>query len=666
MAYPSMTGRKRTEVCYAGCFLLFTLFFFAVSPVTATTFTFDGKSNGSIQSVINSSVSGDTILLAGGNYSGNIVIDRAIVFEALDRTNPPEIVSVAGDAGISVIANGVTIDGVNISGTANAGLLVHSDNNKIYNVSDSGFKDGILLRSAVHNEFVRNVLIDNTVGIDIDADSQDNTFSLNYFDNPVDVQSKSNDIVWSSRPSTYLYNGKSLFGMLGNFWKKYQGSDTNGDGIGDTPYIVIKGSVPSNQSTLLAVTDSSPLVSLPARYMVLGSEEPQTAGSKGTLQNNNLGLSPGPEETLQNNNPVLSPSSEKPQVAGPEGALQNNNPVFPPGPFPGIFQFLWLIPIIVSVAGGIWFERYRKGRKSSAESASEAPGTSLKNVTIVKNPGPASAADTNGLHHYAARLPPALKKKYPDAQYIAEGGASRVFRAHDAAEGRDIAVKVPIRFDEVTGTQFTKELHVWQELHHKNIVGIYAANIFPVPYIEMEYVESSLAAMRLPLDVDQAVAIITGVAEGLSYAHSQGIVHRDIKPGNILIAPDGTPKITDWGLAKAEGTRQSGIIGFSLEYATPEQLAPNLYGEPGPWTDIFQLGVLFYEILTGRVPFRGGGMGEVTHAILHEVPSSLGLTGPNADLIERIVLRCMQKSPGDRYHSVAELLKDLNRLRQDE
>ena len=89
--------------------------------------------------------------------------------------------------------------------------------------------------------------------------------------------------------------------------------------------------------------------------------------------------------------------------------------------------------------------------------------------------------------------PQALEKKYPDAEYIAEGGVSRVFRVHDEKNNRYVAVKVPIRFDEVTGSQFTKELNVWEGLHHKNIVEIYAANIFPLPYIEMEYVESSLA-----------------------------------------------------------------------------------------------------------------------------------------------------------------------------
>ena len=158
---------------------------------------------------------------------------------------------------------------------------------------------------------------------------------------------------------------------------------------------------------------------------------------------------------------------------------------------------------------------------------------------------------------------------------------------------------------------------MWEGLHHKNIVELYGANIFPLPFIEMEYVPASLAEMHFPFD-EKAVAILTGIAEGLRYAHGQGIVHRDIKPGNILLSPDGTPKITDWGLSRQQGKKQSGIIGFSLEYAAPEQLAPSLYGEPGPWTDIFHLGVLFYEMLTGHVPFSGDGMGEVTHAILQK------------------------------------------------
>ena len=130
-------------------------------------------------------------------------------------------------------------------------------------------------------------------------------------------------------------------------------------------------------------------------------------------------------------------------------------------------------------------------------------------MTVVKNPAGTAPSEVPG-HEYAVRLPAALEKKYPGAEYIAEGGVSRVFRAHDEKNDRYVAVKVPIRFDEVTGSQFTKELNVWEGLHHKNIVELYAANIFPRPYIEMEYVASSLAEMHFPIDEKKAAAIITG------------------------------------------------------------------------------------------------------------------------------------------------------------
>jgi len=337
----------------------------------------------------------------------------------------------------------------------------------------------------------------------------------------------------------------------------------------------------------------------------------------------------------------------------------------PPNPVIGfLIQFWWLIPIalFISAAGGIWFERSRKKRellKDYDEPVSSRNATVVAKVVAIP---PDQLTD----HEYTAKLPSGLAKKYPDAEYIAEGGVSRVFRVRDEKNKRDAAVKVPIRFDEVTGTQFTKELTVWEGLHHKNIVEIYAANIFPQPYIEMEYVASSLAEKRFPFNQKKAISVLIGVAEGLAYAHQQGIVHRDIKPGNILLTFEEVPKITDWGLSKEQGRKQSGIIGFSLEYAAPEQLAPSLYGEPGPWTDIYQLGVLFYEMLTGNVPFTGNGMGEITHAILHNELSPGIKDGKNADLINKIIARCLRKKSSERYASVKELLEDLYRLVNEE
>jgi len=626
-------GRRTAAIRYIPVFLLLILIFIPAVPVSANVFTWNG-SNGtdSVQELINSSASGDSVLLGPGKYPGNIIIDKAIVFGALDPNAPPEIVSV-GLAGITITADGVVVDGVVISGDARNGIVIQSENNRITNTSITGLTQGIALRSAVNNEISHNNITDNAIGIEEDRGSYSNTFSLNYFDNTVETASSSNDDRWYSLPWEYRYDGKELTGMLGNFWKEYKGSDTNGDGIGDIPYAV-QNTGPAGLGGA-GIVDRAPLIQPPASYTLIQAGNMTALGPEGPQPQENFG-----------------------QLSGGPG-----NTGGPPGFFPGFLaQYWWIIPIaiILSIFAGIRYERSRKRRAVPA--TGEPAADVLRNVTVVTKTLQASDTGVTVHQHYAAHLPPALETKYPGAEYIAEGGVSRVFVAWDDKEHRQIAVKIPIRFDEVTGSQFTKELHIWQGLHHKNIVEIYAANIFPVPYIEMEYIGSSLAAMKFPLPVEKAVEIARGVAEGLLYAHGQGIVHRDIKPENILIAPDGIPKITDWGLSKAEGSKQSGMIGFSLDYAAPEQLAPNIYGEPGPWTDIYQLGVLFYEMLSGHVPFQGGGMGEVTHAILHEDPVPLSLTGPDAALIRDVIARCMAKRPADRYGSVDEILEDLKKI----
>jgi eukaryotic-like serine/threonine-protein kinase len=630
--------------------LVFALLLLFIFPVSANVLTYAGKENtGSIQDLINTTNSGDSIYLTGGTYHENLLIDRPIVFGALDTNNPPEIISSgASDAGITLAADGITINGVIISGTAGQGLLVHSNNNRISAITIRGFPTGISLKSAMGNIFSGNAIVNNSVGIVVDRSSRSNIFYLNYFDNTREVDTQSADNVWSGRQS-YRYSGADFSGPLGNFWKGFESADRNGDGIRDTPYI-IQSSVPG-LSTTTELTDRAPLFSTPGSYtLVGGSSLFNTSPLDGGLQ--------PPEFSSPGQQGVMG------AVPGPS-TTGSTNPFGPQNPFlPFLAQYWWVIPIalVICVVAGIWFERKWKRRGPVTNEPGDT-GFSSRNVTVVKKTVPLLAQGEQDQLHYAARLPPALEKKYPMAEYRAEGGVSRVFRAWDEKEGRDVAVKIPIRFDEVTGTQFTKELHVWEGLHHKNIVEIYAANIFPVPYIEMEFVESSLAAMRFPLETDKALVIVRGVAEGLRYAHERGIVHRDIKPENIMVAPDGTPKISDWGLSKAEGTKQSGLIGFSLEYAAPEQLAPNIYGEPGPWTDIYQLGVLFYEMLAGDVPFRGGGMGEVTHAILHDEPLPLILDGQDAGLIKNLILKCMAKKPQERYGSVSELLDDLKKVR---
>ncbi|HXX55162.1 MAG TPA: serine/threonine-protein kinase, partial [Methanoregula sp.] len=258
------------------------------------------------------------------------------------------------------------------------------------------------------------------------------------------------------------------------------------------------------------------------------------------------------------------------------------------------------------------------------------------------------------------RFPPSLERKFTGAECIGEGGLARVFRAENAKTGILVAVKVPVRFDETTGTHFTRDITLWERLVHKNIIRMYSYNILPIPYIEMEYAPSSLAAVKFPVSEERALGIIAGVAHGLAYAHGLGIVHRDIKPENILIASDGTPKITDWGLGKAIGDpRQSVMISFSPAYAAPEQIDPQRFGRPGPQTDIYQLGVLLFEMLTGTVPFSQIGFSDMNHAILSEEPSVPSWEGKRLDQIRAVIARCLSKRPADRFGSVAEFLAAL-------
>jgi eukaryotic-like serine/threonine-protein kinase len=653
-------GRRWGRRLFFPVIFVFLLIILTGPQASAQVFIYNGT-GGTVQDLINSSANGDSIFLPAGIYTGNLVIDRPLVFGALDTSHPPEIVSVEGPAGITLAADGVTLNGVVISGTAQTGLTILSSNNRVGGITADGFQQGIELRNAANNIISGNTITNNSIGIVVDRSSHTNTFFLNEIGNTADVTVQSADNTWFSSRQDYQYLGKAWSGPLGNYWKRYTGQDTNGNGVIDAAYTFQTSFQGDGQSVAIAqVTDRAPLAGPPSAYTLVRSSPPFNAtqvsdlvGSPGFLSGTQL-----PELPAGSSEGGQSPD------AGGFSTAPGTSGLPPPAPFPGILiQFWWVIAIIIglSLVAGVWYERFR--RKTAPVQADMFPQTaSPRNVTMVKKPGLATPAGTGQPEHsyYTAHLPPALEKRYPEADYMGEGGVGRVFRVFDKDENRYIAVKIPIRFDEVTGQQFTRELHVWQGLHHKNIVEIYAANVFPMPYIEMEYIERSLADLKFPLPPAKATAIIRGIAEGLRYAHERGIVHRDIKPENILITVDGTPKITDWGLAKAmTDTKKTGMISFSLNYAAPEQLAPNIYGDAGEWTDIYQLGVLYYEMVTGRLPFCGSGMGEITQAILHNAPQTPELEGADAPAISRIILRCLAKKPADRYPAVRDIITDL-------
>jgi len=249
-----------------------------------------------------------------------------------------------------------------------------------------------------------------------------------------------------------------------------------------------------------------------------------------------------------------------------------------------------------------------------------------------------------------------LSSRYQNWAYIGKGGFARVYRAKKK-NGSDVAVKMPISLDESTGKAFLNEIQNWTALDHKNIVKVYDYNIMPMPYFEMELCDSSLADVDRPMACDEAAWILFNVCEGLKYAHARSILHRDIKPQNIMLR-EGVPKVADWGLSKVMTELQTTAAagGFTAHYAAPEQIS----NKPKDGrTDIWQLGVILYELVTGQLPFAGESMVEIGMAIATKTPERPGAVHPDAHPLDAIILKCLEKQPEQRYRSVIDLQKDL-------
>ena len=232
--------------------------------------------------------------------------------------------------------------------------------------------------------------------------------------------------------------------------------------------------------------------------------------------------------------------------------------------------------------------------------------------------------------------------RYRNPEMLTSGGVGTIWYAERRSDGRPVVLKVPVQDDERTGMSFLQELSLWKEFEHPNIVKVFAVNILPVPYIEMEYLDHSLADRTPPLSMGETLQIILGIVSALSYAHRRGIIHCDLKPTNILMDADDLPKLTDWGLSRSASSRWI-VPGFSPRYAAPEQQV--LHGECSKATDIWQTGLILTELLTGKT----------------EVPSGNEwvFQGPTGQEILRIIRRCIQKNPKDRYSDANILMQEI-------
>jgi serine/threonine-protein kinase len=284
----------------------------------------------------------------------------------------------------------------------------------------------------------------------------------------------------------------------------------------------------------------------------------------------------------------------------------------------------------------------------------------------------AAAAGTTVAYEPRPAAPPLTSfGDYEILEKIGHGGQGVVYKARYARLNRLVALKVILaggHAGEQHLARFLAEAEAVARFQHPNIVQIHEIGEHEGrPYFSLEFVPGGSLAQRLkgsPLpDEKEAAHLVEVLARAVHHAHEHGIVHRDLKPANVLLMPDGTPKVADFGLARFLGTDDGqtadGAVLGTASYMAAEQAAGR-GGEVGPLTDVYALGAILYECLTGRPPFRGATLMETLLLVQQEPPDRPRLYNPNVSRsLQAICLRCLAKDPNDRYPSAEALADDL-------
>jgi serine/threonine protein kinase len=267
-----------------------------------------------------------------------------------------------------------------------------------------------------------------------------------------------------------------------------------------------------------------------------------------------------------------------------------------------------------------------------------------------------------------------LAERYELKEKIGEGGMADVYTAHCQLLDRIVAVKIlKEEFSKDTNFvgKFRTEALAAARLSHPNIVNIFdVGQQDGIHYIVMEYVEGEtlqhIIKEQAPLPVKRAVDIALMMCYGMQQAHEKGIIHKDIKPHNILLTNQGTVKVADFGIAQAINNKTITYgrdVEGSVHYISPEQAK----GEPvSPATDIYSLGCVLYEMLTGRPPFDAESMITIALKHIHDIPISPRSINPLIPLpLEKIILKALEKMPAHRYQNIGEMIEDLIRVQEN-
>jgi serine/threonine protein kinase len=261
--------------------------------------------------------------------------------------------------------------------------------------------------------------------------------------------------------------------------------------------------------------------------------------------------------------------------------------------------------------------------------------------------------------------------RYEIRSLLGEGGMSEVYKALDTTTGCDVVLKLPhmaIAGDLAAFNRYRREMQIARGLEHPGLQRL-LSDESNARYMVLQYVEGEPLRKYLgrngPLPIGDVLRIGTELAETLQYVHDQGIVHRDLKPDNILIGPDGRVTLTDFGIALRLASRRLTFSHLSNAVGTPDYMAPEqVRGERGDArTDIYALGAMLYELLTGVVPYPAEDALEAMRRKVHTEPPLVRRLRPDVPLaLEALIYRAIRRRPEERYASMAVLAHDLEHL----
>ena len=260
---------------------------------------------------------------------------------------------------------------------------------------------------------------------------------------------------------------------------------------------------------------------------------------------------------------------------------------------------------------------------------------------------------------------------YQIQAYMAQGGMSDIYRAFDLINHREVVIKVPDQAmlgDSAQFERFQREMDVMKTLDHPAILkGLGSGKYNRIPYLVTEFVDGqSLRALietSAPLPPDQAVSLIRKIADGMDCCHKNDVIHRDLKPENILITSDGQPVIMDFGLALTKGAHRVTYSNLSATMGTPDYMAPEqIEGQRGDQrTDLYALGTILYELLTGKPPFTGDSNMVIMAQHLNNTAPRLDRVDPSIPIqLAAIVAICLARDPKDRYADMTALIQNLD------